>query len=149
VGFNPINNTHLVILDGKDGRIGRKAIEAVHVDFDTHGILRWSPRVVNEVDTKSPVNRADMNDVVRADELVEPAFISNQNAKSADELIREDQELKQPGAGLQDGFTVRKEHGQEDMADKGSNIQENEDAKSSMMDERAQSEKTWLSGSGQ
>jgi hypothetical protein len=149
VGFNPINNTHLVILDGKDGRIGRKAIEAVHVDFDTHGILRWSPRVVNEVDTKSPVNRADMNDVVRADELVEPAFISNQNAKSADELIREDQELKQPGAGLQDGFTVRKEHGQEDMADKGSNIQENEDAKSSMMDERAQSEKTWLSGTGQ
>jgi hypothetical protein len=38
-GFNPTNNSHLLLHDGKDGSVGHLAIEAVHVDFHEGGLL--------------------------------------------------------------------------------------------------------------
>jgi hypothetical protein len=66
-GFNPVNNTHLVLLDGKDGSVGRHAIEAVHVDFDEEGIIKWAPQSVEE---REPHHEQTTSTSSQADEFV-------------------------------------------------------------------------------
>ena len=48
VGFNELNNSHLVLHYNSDGVLARKAVDTVHIDFDYGSILRdlepWDDR---------------------------------------------------------------------------------------------------------
>jgi hypothetical protein len=70
VGLNATNNTHLILLDAKDGSVGREVVEAVHVEFDTQGVMKWSPREVEEMSSQADQAAAGMP--VRADEFARP-----------------------------------------------------------------------------
>jgi len=75
VGLNATNNTHLILLDAKDGSVGREVVEAVHVEFDTQGVMKWSPREVEEMSSQADQAAAGMP--VRADEFTMHHLESN------------------------------------------------------------------------
>ena len=43
VGYNEVNHTHMVLLDGIDGSVGRNAVESINVDFDSQSIINEPP----------------------------------------------------------------------------------------------------------